>query len=167
MQSKRFISVSRDGTICIWCSKDGSCVKKIKNIVKPGALHLSLHPTHTSLIWVWNIGIGSYLVDITQNNIILSLDLPGLKSFSFMSPKNTIFVKEDSIVAVLNNSQKIFSINEKNEITNIKSQKITKHNESDNFNFVVTQYGLVKIKRKTFSIIFKGEKDLATPNWNI
>ena len=168
LQSKRFISVSLDGTLCIWCSKDGSCVKRIKDIIKPGILRLALHPTHTSLIWVWSLGVRADLLDISNNSIVISLDLPGLKSFSFMTPKNTIFVKDDSLVAILNNSQKIFHINDKNEITNTITQKITRHNEQGNYNFVATQYGLILIKKKSFLILYEHgntkEKELEIPD---
>ena len=149
---KQFISVSLDGTICIWCAKDASCINKYEKAVKPGDLHLRIHPVNPSFIWCIRKGFGADLFDLSAGNVVLTIDEPGLRYLSFMTPANTFFIKEQSVVTVATNVLKLCKIGDNNEVTVIRADHISSQQTE---NYISTQFGVLRLKDRSFSFIYE------------
>ncbi|EAY00415.1 hypothetical protein TVAG_114190 [Trichomonas vaginalis G3] len=152
LQGKQFLSISNDGTLCEWRTTDTSCICKYPEIVPSGNLFLSIQPTEINHVWICSIGQRADLFDTKTQSILCSISIPSLVSFSYMTSANSVYVSESCIVVVTNNNIRQIKFENNEVISNKKIQNIS----SNIFeNYYSTPYGVVRIKRNMFSVLYE------------
>ncbi|EAX91529.1 hypothetical protein TVAG_472710 [Trichomonas vaginalis G3] len=87
-----FLSVSIDGTICMWSIADAICLFSNQFTTQYSNYKLATSYGLPNLVYIWSNFGQVYLVDVHTGNIVKNYNFPGLLSFSPSSTINKLIV---------------------------------------------------------------------------
>ena len=137
LQDEAFLSISKDGQLCCWSLLDGTCIFSTFLNIPTGKLQINFSPIDPNIIYIWGIGGLVSALDISKKEIIFTLQVYSLLSFTATTNKNLICITNNNIYIL-------------DELGNIKSsQKVI---PSLTRQYFAQQCGLVSIDGKKVTL---------------
>lgn len=148
-----FFSIDQHGTLCGWSCEDGSCLINFHHAIDFGDHRLYLYPTNTDYLWISSIGSSLTLFDIVLGARVVNVSLPGLLSFSIITPLTCPLSDKTLLTCVTVSKTNVYLISEDLELT------LTQSEPNPEFGQQVIchcQFGIIKLLGNEFQLLSPG-----------
>lgn len=146
LQENYFLSISTDGMICCWSLFDFSCIFKTNVFHVQGDYKFILSWVYQYKVWIISTGLFFCLFDLRLQAILKKVQIPGILSFSVLSPTKLSYINKFIAVAQTIDKMSIFNIDLKSLSFHLSNAIIFPKGKLS-LNYFLSEYGTIRIDK--------------------